>query len=45
MEFKANTINIDPEAWYSLKKMLISPKHFKFDTLFTHFKNDGLAKF
>ena len=43
MAFKANAIHIDPEAWNYLKTMLSSPKHFKFDTMFTHFKNGGLA--
>ena len=45
MEFKANAIIIDTDAWHFLKTMLTNPITFKFDPLFTHFKNDGLANF
>ena len=44
MAFEDNAIHIHPEAWNSLETMLINPKYFKFDSLFTHFKNDGLVK-
>ena len=45
IEFKANAISIDTDAYNYLKKMITNPTIFKFDPLFTHFKNDGLANF
>ena len=43
--FKANAVSTNTDAWHSLKTMLTNPKIFKFDPLFTHFKNYDFAKF
>ena len=41
MSFKANVISIDTDAYNYLKTMITNPIIFKFDPLFSHFKNDG----
>ena len=45
MAFKANGISIDTTAYKSLKAMITNNSTFKFEPLFSHFKNDGMAKF
>ena len=36
MEFKANAISIDTDAYTHLKTMITNPKILKFDPLFSH---------